>query len=77
MGYYRVTCKHGHFGRGRYQPISFSFLAKDAITAMDLARAMPGVKHTAMIISCREISYAEYLCDRKVSAYTKMRGEVK
>ena len=72
--YYRVTCKHGHCGRGRYQPISFVFFAKDAITAMDMAKAMPGVKHTAPIISCHEISYAEYLEERKVSAYQRMEG---
>ena len=69
---FRVTCKHGHFGHGRYQP--FSFIAKDAVTAMDMAKAMPGVKHTAMILACKEISYAEFLNDRKVSAYRRMEG---
>ena len=72
MGYYRVTCKHGHFGARRFQPISFVFLAKDSVTAMDLAKAMPGVKHSAMILSCCEISYAQYLEERKVSAYERM-----
>lgn len=72
--YFRVTCKHGHFGRGRYQPISFTFIAKDAVTAMDIAKAMPGVKHSAFILSCREISYAEFLNSRKVSAYQRMVG---
>ena len=72
--YFCVTCKHGHFGHGRYQPISFTFIAKDAVTAMDMAKAMPGVKHTAMILSCKEISYAEFLNDRKISAYRRMEG---
>ena len=74
MRYFRVMCKHGHFGNGRYQPISFLFIAKDAVTAMDMAKRMPGVKHTAMIIACKEISYAEYLDGRKVSAYQRMNG---
>ena len=74
MRYFRVMCKHGHFGNGRYQPISFLFIAKDAVTAMDMAKTMPGVKHTSMIIACKEISYAEYLDGRKVSAYQRMNG---
>ena len=70
--YYRVTCKHGHFGNGRYQPISFVFIAKDSITAMDMAKAMPGVRHSDMAWSCREIPYIEYLEGRKGSAYERM-----
>ena len=72
MRYYRVTCKHGHCGRGRYNQISFVFVANDAIDAMDRAKAMPGVKHTAPIISCLEISCAEYIEYRKISAYKRM-----
>ena len=72
MRYFRVTCKHGHFGRGRYQPISFVFQAADAIEAMDKAKAMPGVKHTAPILACHEISYSQYLEERQVSAYRRM-----
>lgn len=76
MRYFRVTCKHGHFGYGRYQPISFAFPAKDAVAAIDMAKAMPGIKHSdnSVILACKEISYAEYLNDRKVSAYNRMRG---
>ena len=70
--YFRVTCKHGHCGNGRYQPITFAFLAKDSVTAMDMAKAMPGVKHNKMILLCREISYAEYLKYREVSAYRRL-----
>lgn len=76
MRYFRVTCKHGHFGHGRYQPISFSFVAKDAVTAMDMAKAMPGVKHSATVLQCKEISYAEYIEYRKVSAYKRMEGNI-
>jgi len=72
MGYYRVTCKHGHHGKKRYVPITFAFLAKDAIRAMDLAKNMPGVKHTLPILECHEISYAEYMEYRKKSAYERL-----
>lgn len=76
MRYYRVTCKHGHCGNGRYQPISFVFGATNAIRAMDLAKAMPGVKHSATVLQCKEISYAEYIEYRKVSAYKRMEENI-
>ena len=72
MRYFCVTCKHGHCGNGRYQPITFVFGAIDAIRAMDLAKAMPGVKHDAMILKCKEVSYSEYLEYRKTSAYKRL-----
>lgn len=72
LRYFRVTCKHGHCGAGRYQPISFVFLAKDSLTAIDLAKAMPGVKHSSPVLSCVEISQAEYMEQRKESAYKRM-----
>ena len=72
--YFRVICKHGHCGSRRYMPITFVFLALDAIHAMDLAKRMPGVKHSAMILECKEISYAEYLNYRKESAYNRTEG---
>lgn len=72
--FYRVTCKHGHCGKGKYKPITFVFLARDAIRAMELAQAMPGVKHSKMILECNEISQAEYINFRKISAYKRMEG---
>lgn len=72
--YFRVTCKHGHVGARKYLPITFVFLARDAIKAMDMAKSMPGVKHTAPILRCDEISYDEYLKYRKQSAYRHMEG---
>ena len=76
MRYYAVTCKRGHCGRGRYDPITFAFGAVNSIKAMDLAKAMPGVKHTQPILDCREISYAEYLNYRKKSAYHRTNGGI-
>lgn len=72
MRYFCVTCKQGHHGNKKYQPISFAFGATDAIRAMDLAMAMPGVKHKSMILQCREISYAEYIEYRKISTYKRL-----
>lgn len=70
--YFAVTCKRGHCGGGRYQPITFVFLAQDAVKAMELAKAMPAVKHSAFIINCTEISYAEYIQYRRRSAYNRV-----
>lgn len=72
MRYFAVTCRHGHHGAKRYMPVTFAFLAKDAIKAMDLAKAMPGVKHSAMILKCEEISYAQYIEYRRESAYKRI-----
>jgi hypothetical protein len=43
---------------------------------MDLAKAMPGVKHSATVLQCKEISYAEYIEYRKVSAYKRMEENI-
>ena len=72
MRYFCVTCKQGHHGNGRHQPITFAFEANNAIEAMDKAKAMPGVKHDCPIISCSEISISEYMRMRKYSAYKKV-----
>jgi len=72
MRFFCVTCKHGHHGHGTYQPITFALGAVDAIRAMDLAKAMPGVKHDTMILSCREISREDYMNYRKISAYKRL-----
>lgn len=73
MKYYLVTCKHGHHGHQKYEPITFAFGAKDAITAMDLGKKMPGVKHDAPILECREVTFVEYALHRKQSAYHNMK----
>lgn len=73
MKYYLVTCRHGHHGHRKYEPITFAFGAKDAITAMDLGKKMPGVKHGAPILACREVSYEVYMEHRQTSAYHMMK----
>lgn len=72
MRYFCVTCKQGHHGNRRHQPITFAFQAMNAIEAMDKAKAMPSVKHDCPIISCREISANEYYRMRQISAYRKV-----
>lgn len=75
MRYFAVTCKHGHHGNRKYFPITFVFDAEDAISAMDRGKKMPGVKHDAPILECREISYSEYIERRKMSAYHMMKDD--
>lgn len=72
MRYFRVTCRQGHHGNRCHQPITFAFEAENAISAMDLAKAMPSVKHSALVISCDEISYSDYMKLRRVSAYKRV-----
>lgn len=72
MRYFSVTCEHGHHGNRRYQPITFAFASEDALEAMDKAKQMPGVKHGRPVISCCEISRAEYYRLRQYSAYERL-----
>lgn len=74
MKYFAVTCKHGHHGTNKYCPITFAVAANSAIDACDYAKAMPGVKHSQIVISCKEISFSTYACLRRTSAYERMKG---
>ena len=71
MRYWEVTCKHGHHGNKQYVPITFAIMAESAIEASDLAKAMPGVKHDQCVIGIKEITKAEYIQLRHVSAYER------
>ena len=70
MRCYKVMVKRGHCGSGNYLPITFTFVAENIIEAMDRAKAMPGVKHSADIISASEVTWQEYTCLRGHSAYS-------
>lgn len=72
MRYFSITCKQGHHGNGRHQPITFAFEASTAIEAMDKAKAMPSVKHDCPIIACNEISPSQYQSMRRTSAYKRL-----
>lgn len=71
MKFYKVSCPRGHFGHGNIGDITFAIKADNAISAMDIARKMPGVKHDRMIYKTTEITLAEYLDFRKTSAYKR------
>lgn len=71
MRCYKVTARRGHCGSGRYIPITFALRAENMIEAMDRAKAMPGVKHTLMILAAQEITWTEYAVLRSVSAYDR------
>ena len=69
MNYYKVSTLRGHQGRGRFVDITFYVIAKDALHAMNIAKKKPGVKHSRMVISCKQITAQEYIEGRKFSAY--------
>jgi len=71
MKFYLVMCHRGHCGTGRSTEIKFAIKASNLIEAMDIAKRMPSVKHTRMIISGKEISEKEYKDFRQISAYKK------
>ena len=73
MRYWVVCCNVGHCGTNRSRDMGLAIEAKDALTAMSIARRFPGVKHhgTKYFSSVREITEEEYKKRRKESAYTK------
>lgn len=71
MKFFAVTCKHGHHGARRFEPITFAIAAESLLDACDKARQMPGVKHDQPVISCEEISRAKYYEMRQMSAYER------
>lgn len=69
--YWMIMCHRGHCGNGHSTEIKFAIEANNLLDAMDKARRMPSVKHTRMAIYGKEITEAEYLEYRKVSAYER------
>lgn len=69
--YFAVTCRHGHHGARRYEPITFAIVAENAMEACDKALQMPGVKHSKPVLACEEISRAMYYEMRQKSAYER------
>lgn len=67
--YYRVTTHRAHQGRGRSASITFYIAARNAVHASNIARNMPGVKHSRSILSCIAITAEEYMQGRQQSAY--------
>lgn len=77
MNYYKVSCKYGHSGTGKYRDIVFYIEAPSAVVAMDKAKQMPGVKHdsSSAITRLKMISEEEYREGRKDSAYKNFKKE--
>lgn len=71
MKYYLVMCHRGHCGTGHSTEIQFAIEARNLLDACDIAKKMPSVKHTRMIICGREITKEEYTEYRKISAYDR------
>ena len=69
--FYAVTCKHGHHGARRYEPITFAIRADNALEACDKAKLMPGVKHDQSVLACKEITFDAYWEMRRLSAYER------
>ena len=66
-----VTCHRGHIGTGHSTEIKFAIAAENLIEACAIARKMPSVKHTRLIIYGKEITQEEYTEYRKISAYKR------
>ena len=71
MKYYMINCMRGHRGCGKSTEIRFAIAAKDLVSACDIARKMPSVKHTKAVFYGREITKEEYVEYRRVSAYVR------
>lgn len=67
--YYRVTTHRAHQGRGRASAITFYIAANNVLHASNIARRMPGVKHSKGVMSCVAITAEEYAQGRQQSAY--------
>lgn len=71
MPYFKVTAKQGHYGTGRYQPITFAIKAKDMLSAISIAKKMPSVKHHDSVLQAVMITKEEYKELRQTSAYDR------
>lgn len=77
MNYYKISCKYGHSGTGRYRDIVFYIKAPNVTIAIDKAKHMPGVKHnsSSAITGLKTITEEEYIEHRKESAYKNFQKE--
>lgn len=71
--YYKITCKMGHQGTGKYGDITFYICSTDTASAVEAAKAMPGVKHDRLPQSVEQITRKEFLNGRKTSAYERYK----
>ena len=70
MKYYRVYVERGHTGRKHYKlDAMFYIKASNLIEAMDVAKAMPGIKHSKCPMMAKEISWEEFCEGKGYNAY--------
>lgn len=74
MRYFTVTCKRGHCGKKQYFPITFAIAAETLFDACNIAKSMPGVKHSQPVLRCEEITFEDYTEFCSVSAYDRITG---
>lgn len=74
MKYYKIGCMMGHHGIKRHGELFFYFKAPDMMTAMDMGKRMPAVKHDKPIMYGKEITKEEYTEGRKASAYINYKN---
>ena len=70
-----IMCHRGHCGVGHSTEIKFAIRAKNLLDACSIARRMPSVKHTRMIIYGKEITQQEYTEYRAISAYERFNQQ--
>ena len=69
MKYFAMTMERGHVGTKNFDcHITFYIAADSMVHAMNIAKKMPGVKHSRMPFG-REISYAEFAAHKGENAY--------
>lgn len=69
MRYWLISCPRGHCGTGKYTEITFVFKASNLMTAINVAKKMPSVKHNRLPLHGQEISKEEYYRRKQISAY--------
>jgi hypothetical protein len=80
MGFFEVTAKCGHVGRGRYYQGLFYIRAEDGKTAAAIVRMLPRVKHHRKnaIIAVAKVDYKVFQegnAARRVNSYFNCRNK--
>ena len=57
----KAVFRAGHVGKGKYYEMARYMQVENITEALIIARTMPRVKKKRGLISCKEISFSEYL----------------
>ena len=80
MKYYAITMERGHVGTGNFsQHITFYIAANDMLSACDIARHMPGVKHSRFPVKATAIDQTVFEMQKmnKYNAYAACGAKAK